>query len=142
MIKFLLSVLLAATMVFNVGCGLMHNSKEHPSAEHPKAEQPAAEDAKVEHSYLNWDKVSHRFSWEIGDDLYMTVKDLDLCIKIYNEGLEIEDVEYLDVAWCSVCGTVLLPDEEAYTDHKTGEALCGYHSIFDEELNMYVKYTE
>lgn len=95
--------------------------------------------ARVQYPNLNWGKITKRFAWvsdKWGDIL--TVRDLNLCIRLNNEGLDIEDIEYTDVAWCEVCEKVLLPDDECYSD-KGGLAYCTIHCIFDEETGLYVK---
>ena len=97
------------------------------------------DDAKQKYPQLNWDKIEKRFVWDIEETFVMALADLKLCIKLEEQGLQIEDINYEDVAHCSVCGEVLLPDDEAYTDHATGDTLCDAHARFDEETNSYVK---
>lgn len=98
--------------------------------------------AKENFPHLNWEKIKKRFVYTMGskDNVeVMTLADLNLCIRLQEEDLEIEDINYADVAHCSVCRKVLLPDDEAYTDEKTGDTLCDEHSAFNEETDNYKK---
>lgn len=99
--------------------------------------------AKIEYPELNWDKIEERFVYGMGKDEYMdvlTLADLNLCVRLHADKLEIEDINYEEVAWCSVCHMVLLPQDECYTDHHTGDPLCDGHSRFSETFDNYVKY--
>lgn len=100
-------------------------------------------DAKWAFPHLDWEAVEARFSWEtkIGLALLstMTVRDLNLCLKLHSENIPLGEISYTDVAWCDVCEQVLLPDDECYTDCRTGESLCDAHSEFDEGLDGYVR---
>lgn len=96
--------------------------------------------AENDYPFLNWESVVNRFAWDNKDGVeVMTLGDLFLCVRLHEENLIIDDIEYADVVWCSVCGVVCLPDDEAYTDEETGLPLCGQHAEFNEETDMYRK---
>jgi len=97
------------------------------------------EAAKKEHPELDWEAVDKRFAFpRCGVDI-MAVADLLLCVRLHEDGLTIEEVNYHEVAHCSVCRRVLLPDDEAYSDYKTGDCICDEHSRFSEADDMYHK---
>ena len=106
-----------------------------------KVEIVTIEEAKRCHPDLDWDYVYNRFAWDILEDDVMAVDDLEFCIEMTKRGCLTEHTmeEYLEKEQCSVCGVYLLIDDEAYVDVNTGEVLCDNHSIFDDELNGYVK---
>jgi len=98
--------------------------------------------AKENFPHLNWEKIEKRFVYTMGSEdevEVMTLADLNLCIRLFDEKLEIEDIPYHEVAHCSVCRKVLLPDDDAYTDEKTGDTLCDEHSVFNEATDNYKK---
>jgi len=98
--------------------------------------------AKKEYPELNWRKIEARFVWGMGvkEDIdVLTLADLNLCMKLHEIGGEIGDYDYVDIVHCSVCRKVLLPDDEAYTDYRTGDILCDRHSVFSERANGYIK---
>jgi len=108
------------------------------------------DDAKLEHPELDWEKVEARFAFprggrtdengiRIGGVNIIAVADLMLCVRLHRENLGIEEVNYFEVAHCSVCRRVLLPDDEAYSDAKTGNCLCTDHARFSETDDMYHK---
>lgn len=85
------------------------------------------------------------FHWDINGLIVMASADLDLFLQLYKNICLAENIKELDnsadwslVVSCSVCNVILLPYEEAYSDHKTGQTLCTTHSKFDEGLNNYV----
>lgn len=105
-------------------------------------------DAKLANPLLSWRKIKKRFVYTSGpnDSVdVITLADLNLCIRIAYDNARhetnnvIEDFNYEDIAHCSVCRKVMLPDDEAYTDFETGDALCSWHAEFHESDNMYHK---
>ena len=96
-------------------------------------------EARQEHFYLNWIRVSHRFRFDVNKVSVITLGDLKLCIRLFKENIEIKEVNYSECHNCSVCKKVLLPDDEAYTDHRTGDTCCTEHCYFSEKDNNYHK---
>ena len=97
------------------------------------------EEAKRAYPSLPWKKIEERFSWGMGDSQQvdvMTVQDLKFCVKVDGE---YEGYEYSEVEYCSVCREILLPDDECYTDEKTGDPICEHHAVFNEVTGMYRK---
>ena len=59
--------------------------------------------------------------------------------KCEDENISINDIAVEDVAVCSVCEKVLMPDDECYTDENTNEPLCDKHSVYNEKTGNYKK---
>ena len=93
---------------------------------------------KLVYSNLDWSDFANK-TWEINNILVMAFADFLLMLELYNTGLKLNDINYSDVAHCSVCRKVILPDDEAYSDLKTEQSLCGAHSFFDESIDAYRK---
>lgn len=77
------------------------------------------------------------FTWNIGDVVVMAISDLAYFVRVYNEtlkrcedeGITIDEIALDMVCTCSVCETLLFPDDEVYNDKNTNESLCDSHSI-------------
>lgn len=100
--------------------------------------------AKKEYPHLDWNKIEKNFvrnveKFVVGSVKVMTLADLNYCIRLHEEKLDIDEVEYSFVGHCSVCRKVLLPDDAAYTDEKTGDTLCDEHAGYNEETDNYMK---
>jgi len=93
------------------------------------------------------------FIWDITkEDLsdsrdVMAVNDVQLFVDVYNRTLErckeekttLEDYDLSMICICGKCDTLLLPDDEAYSDGNTGKILCDGCSVYDEENDIYIE---
>jgi hypothetical protein len=81
-------------------------------------------------------------SWELEDanGTYdsISVFDARLIIMLSEMGENLKDVEYTECKECSVCNSILLPDDECYVDVDSKHMLCDVHSMFDEVKSGYV----
>ena len=68
-------------------------------------------------------------------------KDEMITQEIWNRGLRLRDVNYADCEICDACNTVLLPDDECYSELETHKALCTECCFYDEYLDSYVRGT-
>jgi len=61
--------------------------------------------------------------------------------EIEDRGLRVADVNLDDFEVCDKCSTVLLPDDECYSEFETDKALCTECCFYDEYLDCYVRGT-
>ena len=61
--------------------------------------------------------------------------------EIKDRGLKVVDVNLDDCEVCDKCFTVLLPDDECYSEFETDKALCTECCFYDEYLDCYVRGT-
>ena len=78
-------------------------------------------------------------SWNINKIPVIALNDANLFMKLFKDDIVLNDINYTDVAICSVCRKVLLPDDECYEDNKTGDSLCTEHSFYDDVTGYYHK---
>jgi len=101
-------------------------------------------------SYSKWEEECiAKFTEEETGKIYLgvPVQQFEILQKLYERICLVQEVpNLLDVnedlsmyAVCSVCDTLLPPDIEAYTDEKTGEALCDTHAKVNEETGNYTQ---
>lgn len=93
------------------------------------------------------------FCWDISYvdgsrvEIVLAMADAQRFVDLYNNiiklgqesGFTIEELGLEDVAVCTVCETILLPDDEVYCDDATDEPLCTNHSQYREHTNAYHK---
>ena len=103
-----------------------------------KVEIVSIVDAKNDYPFLDWDMVVQY----VGNDDSMTVFDLFMFVKLYDEEIGIWEIAIDMVERCYVCGEILLPDDECYSDvtraMDENSALCDNHSVYDDELDGYI----
>jgi len=61
--------------------------------------------------------------------------------EIEDRGLRVADVNLDDCEVCDECATVLLPDDECYSEFETDKSLCTECCFYDEYLDCYVRGT-
>ena len=61
--------------------------------------------------------------------------------EIKDRGLRVADINLDDCEVCDKCSTVLLPDDECYSEFETDKALCTECCFYDEYLDCYVRGT-
>jgi len=107
--------------------------------DHDHVECLTAERAMTLHPELSWEAIDKRFVFPRDGRDIICLQDLLLCIRLHDDGLQLDDVQYMEVAQCSVCRAILLPADEAYVDERTGDVLCDAHSRYDEVHGTYHK---
>jgi hypothetical protein len=110
-----------------------------------KVEIANINDIRAEYPQHTLQPIFDRFSWDIGNDIVMSVEDLKFALKYIQNGNSVENRGELDYQWntrtkCSVCGEYLLIDDEVYEDELSGESLCTNHSVMNEETGNYRAY--
>ena len=114
------------------------------------SEYPYIDELTIDYSGCNGRTFSS-FCWDIQhktdttkDYEVMAVADLQLFINMYIDvckRLGVDKlgagVEHKDIGTCSICGVILLPDDELYTDSKTNATLCDAHSMYNDITGMY-----
>ena len=71
----------------------------------------------------------------------MYERDTAILKEIQKRGLNVSDVNLEDCDVCNKCSTVLLPDDECYSEFETDEALCTECCFYDEYLDCYIRGT-
>ena len=61
--------------------------------------------------------------------------------EIKNRELNPYDINLSDCEVCDECNSVLLPDDECYSEFETQKALCTECCFYDEYLDSYVRGT-
>ena len=61
--------------------------------------------------------------------------------EIEDRGLSVADVNLDDCEVCDKCHTVLLPDDECYSEFETDKVLCTECCFYDEYLDCYIRGT-
>ena len=108
---------------------------------------PGIEKFEVYYPANKGERDFNSFGWSIGTENVMASADAELFIDMYNrtlkqcksENITLDDIAVCEVAICSVCDELLMPDDECYVDEYTGEPLCDGHSVTNEETGNYVK---
>lgn len=106
--------------------------------DYDRVEIALVSDVKKEYPKLK-DDLIERFTISVNNRYVIAIDDLNYVKLLQEKGLDLKDVNYKEVDICSVCRKVLLPDDEAYTDKRTGDVLCSTHSFFSEKDSMYHK---
>ena len=71
----------------------------------------------------------------------MSKRDTAILEEIQKRGFNASDVNLDDCKVCDKCSTILLPDDECYSEFETNKALCAECCFYDEYLNSYVRGT-
>ena len=61
--------------------------------------------------------------------------------EIADRGINLSDVNLDDSAICNECSTVLLSDDECYSEFGTNDQLCTECCFYDEYLSAYIRGT-
>jgi len=59
--------------------------------------------------------------------------------EIQNRGLNIEDVNLNECEVCDECATILLPDDECYSEFESDKPLCRECCFYDEHICSYIR---
>ena len=71
----------------------------------------------------------------------MYERDTAILEEIQKRGFNTSNVNLHDCEVCDKCSTVLLPDDECYSEFETDKALCTECCFYDEYLDCYVRGT-
>ncbi len=61
--------------------------------------------------------------------------------EVADRGINLSDVNLDDCAICNECSTVLLPDDECYSEFGSNDPLCTECCFYDEYLSAYIRGT-